>query len=115
MGLLQLRLSDYDFMAFEYGKTVTFRLYNSDGSVFNANGYTADIVITNSDNEQILDNFSPSFTDQPNGVGTFSFTESKRLTNPFDIYFIQVILTKAGEVRPSETVRISCLQSGIKA
>lgn len=107
--MLKLVLSQYEFGVGDYGKAVTFRLYDEDGSTpFNASSYTGiDLKVYRRGSE--YHSLTPSWTTQNQGVGTFSFTQTKNLDR-YGNYDIEIILTKTGEETASEPVRIVALK-----
>ena len=114
-SMLQLRLSRYDFMESEYGRAVTFRIYDESDTPLNCTSYTSvECIVTDSEGNTILNQIIPAWTTQASGVGTITFLDTKKLTE-YGTYFIQVILEKSGEESPTEAVKISVLESGVKA
>jgi len=118
-------LDQYEFARFDFGRAVTFRLYQEDGETeFDASGYTGvlksfkragDRAFFFRDVEralsvigqlaQIITDITISFTTQTAGVGTFAYTESARPTVPGYLW-LEIQLVKAGEQTSSELVRV---------
>lgn len=103
-------MSSYEFGVGDYGKSVTFRIYNEDEAVFDASTYTGvEIIVTNHDGSEVF-RLTPSWTTQNQGVGTFAMTSEKYL-DVQDYYFVEAQLTKTGEKTSTEAVKIVALRS----
>ncbi|UVF62245.1 receptor-binding protein [Nitrososphaeria virus YSH_1032793] len=112
--MLQLRLSRYEFLENEYGRTITFRIYDETPSALNCSSYTsAEVIITDVEGNEYIDQITPSWTTQTSGIGTFSFTDTKKLDYS-GIFYVQVVLEKSGEESPTEPVKITVQKSGVK-
>jgi len=123
--VLSLVLDQYEFMRYDFGRAVTFRLYTEDKETpFDASGYTGvlksfkragDRAFFFRDIEralsvigqvaQIITDITVSWTTQTDGVGTFSYTESARPTVPGYLW-LEIQLTKSGEQTSTELVRV---------
>jgi len=123
--VLRMVLDQYEFARFDFGRAVTFRLYQEDGiTPFDASGYTGvlksfkragDRAFFFRDVEralsvigqlaQIIIDISVTFTTQTDGVGTFAYTESARPSVPGYLW-LEIQLTKSGEQTSSELVRV---------
>jgi len=123
--VLRMVLDQYEFARFDFGRAVTFRLYQEDGETpFDASGYTGvlksfkragDRAFFFRDVEralsvigqlaQIITDVTVVFTTQTDGVGTFTYTSSARPTVPGYLW-LEVQLTKADEQTSSELVRV---------
>lgn len=107
--MLKCVLSQYEFGVGDFGKAVTFRLYNEDGStVFDATDYAVELKVYR-EGSLYLDEITPSWTTQNQGVGTFSFTTSK-LLDQYGFYEIEFVLTKSGEETSTEPIKIVALK-----
>jgi len=118
-------LDQYEFARYDFGRAVTFRLYQEDGETeFDASGYTGvlksfkragDRAFFFRDVEralsvtgqlaQVISDIAVVFTTQTAGVGTFAFTSTLRPTIPGYLW-LEVQLTKAGEQTSSELIRV---------
>lgn len=118
-------LDQYEFMRHDFGRPVTFRLYQEDGETpFDASGYTGvlksfkragDRAFFFRDVEralsvigqvaQIITDITIVFTTQTDGVGTFAYTESAKPTVPGYLW-LEIQLVKAGEQTSTELVRV---------
>ena len=109
--MLQMTLDRYRFPQNDYGRNISFKIYDEDGLVFNCNGYTPELIVLNWNRSQFIDQITPTWTNQSQGEGTFKFTKEKRLDRP-DFYFLEIQLTKADEQTSTELRRISGIHSG---
>jgi len=118
-------LDQYEFARFDFGRNVTFKLYQEDGETpFDASGYTGvlksfkrsgDRAFFFRDVEralsvigqlaQIIIDVAVTFTTQTDGVGTFAYTETARPTVPGYLW-LEIQLVKSGEQTSSELVRV---------
>ena len=122
--VLRLVLDQYEFMRYDFGRTITIRLYEEDGvTKFNATGFTgvvksfkrhgdrafffrdvAKALTVVGQVAQIIGDIPITFTDIANGVGTYAWTSSERPSIP-GILWIEVQITKTGEQTSSELIR----------
>lgn len=102
--MLDFRLSTDVFGMFEFGRTYTFRIYNEDNSVYDASASGPDGALTPiikvlkrpgdqalffrdvakaieviRNVAQIVADITGSWSTQNQGIGTFAFTETKRI------------------------------------
>lgn len=102
------------FTAFDYGRTFTFKLYLEDSTTFDATGYTPYIRFFDEDAEDIVQEIQGIWTSQNQGVGTFAFSSSKRLTafsgNSGTAYYMKVLLEKSGTVISTERRKITIFE-----
>ena len=113
------RLARYD-----YGNTISFKLYNEDLTQFDASGYTGvlksykrhgDRAFFFRDVEralsvvgslaQVIPDITVSWTTQNIGEGTFAYTSSNRPTIPGNLW-LEVELTKSGVQLSSDLVKV---------
>ena len=122
--MLRLALDQYEFARYDYGRNITFRLYQEDGSTaFDATGYIGvakafkrhgdraffqrdveRMLTVHGELAQTINDITVSWTDQANGVGTFAWTVSDRPSVTGFLY-IEIQLTQSGEQTSSELVR----------
>ena len=103
--MLQMKLSSYEFPVHDYGTDITFRLYDEDGTAFNASTYTAEVFVSTWALGLYVDGIVPTWTTQSSGIGTFQFTETKTVDKP-DIYHLEIQLTKSGVKLSTEAVKV---------
>lgn len=122
-------LDAYEFNRFDFGETITFRLYKKSGdtfAVFNANAYDTVVIKTfkrHGDRAfffrdvakaltvigqvaQIIADISGTFTDKPNGVGTFAWTNNLRPSVPGYHWIVVQLKKNAGGQESSKLVRV---------
>lgn len=103
--MLKLVLDQIEFAANDYGRNVTFRIYDETDSVYDATGYTAIIKTLNNDGGQIVDDITGTWTTQNQGVGNFSYTSTKRISDD-GFAKIEVSLEKSGEITSTRPERV---------
>ena len=103
--MLQLKLSQYVFGTYDYGRNVTFKIYDETDTAFDASTYTGKIKVMDEMGSQIISDITPSWTTQTSGIGTFAFTNT--LKPSYDSFlWIEASLTKSGVEISTEPVRI---------
>ncbi|MBI5697806.1 MAG: hypothetical protein HZC29_04825 [Thaumarchaeota archaeon] len=107
--MLKLTLSSHEFGIYDFGTSITFRIYNEDETVFDASTYTGEIIISDIDGNELF-RLTPSWTTQNQGIGTFAFDANNYLSSEGH-YFVEVQLTKSGVQKSTENVRIVALRS----
>jgi len=123
--VLRLILDQYEFMRYDFGRDVVFKLYQEDGETpFDASGYTGvlksfkragDRAFFFRDVEralsvigqvaQIITDIAVTFTTATDGEGTFKYTDSAKPTVPGYLW-LEIQLVKAGEQTSTELVRV---------
>ena len=123
--VLSMTLGQYEFARFDFGRPVTFELFQEDKETpFDASGYTGvlksfkragDRAFFFRDVEralsvigqiaQIITDIPVTFTTQTDGVGTFAYTETARPTVPGYLW-LEIQLTKSGEQTSTELIRV---------
>lgn len=103
--MLQCKLSDYTFSTYDYGRNITFRIYDETGVAFVATNYTGVVKVSDVNGTQMFTNLSVSWTAQATGVGTFAFTSSQ---TPYidGFLWLEISLTQSGIEQSTEPVRI---------
>ena len=110
--MLQLKLSRYKFPIDDYGRNVSFKIYDESGSAFDCSGYTPELIVLDNNKSHYIDLITPSWTTQSSGTGTFAFTETKTFGKAGH-YFLEIQLTKSGEQTSTELQRITAMDSGV--
>lgn len=97
MSQLRLLLDTTLFATYDYGNTITGRLYQANNdNAFDLTGYTIEVKFLDSGLAQVLGDISGSITPPAtNGIFTFSFTNTNRPTVP-GYHYVEVNLTKSG-------------------
>lgn len=92
-SMLKLTLSDNEFPTFDFGKTITVKIFNEDNTAFNAAGYTAVAKGLDKEGIQVVDDIAIAWTTQASGIGTFAFTSTKTFSKE-GIHLLEVQLIK---------------------
>jgi hypothetical protein len=105
--MLKLVLTQgYTFAANDYGRPHAFKIYNEDDTPLDASAYNAPSVNVFDRDGSIVLSTAGSWTAQNQGTGTFSFTESNRLTAPGP-HYLEVQLDRIGALVSTEKRRIT--------
>lgn len=113
---LRLALSQRRIGMYEWGRTITFKIYNEDGTAFNASTDSLTTITVKTYKRpgdhalffrdvakalqvvrnvaQIVENIAGAWTTQASGVGTFAYSETARI-GVGGTAWIQVILSNA--------------------
>lgn len=103
--MLLAKLSRYDFAQWEFGRNVTFKLYDEAEAAYNCTGYTFEMKFLSDGLAQILNDIAVSWTTQSSGIGTFAFTNTDK-PSVTGYAYIQFVGTKSGEQIASHPVRV---------
>jgi hypothetical protein len=112
--MLKMRLSRYQFMKSEYGRAITFKIYDESDVAFVCTNYTPECIITDIDGVEVISQLVPTWTTQSSGIGTITFLDTKKI-NFAGLYNLQVILSKSDAELPTELVPIVVSESGVIA
>lgn len=104
--MLYATLDQYDFAQGDYGRTVTFHIYQEDKSTaFNLTGYAVTVRIMDRYMQQTLQNITATVTSAATGTGNF-VTSQLNTWNDSDYFFVELELTKTGEVTSCIPIRV---------
>jgi hypothetical protein len=103
--MLKLLLTEgYAFPAFDYGRTVNFKIYTEDDTPFDGSTYTAYARLFNEVGGEVIDEIQTAQVNS-SGVGSFAFTPTKHpsATGP---HYLEVQLEKSGQRISTERRRV---------
>ncbi len=100
---LTVYLDQYDFPAFDYGRNITFRIYDEKNTAFDASTYTAKVKFLNDSFVQVLNDIAPSWTSQ--STGTFAFTNTN-YPSIEGYHYIEIQLEKSGSIVSAKSKRV---------
>jgi len=126
---LYAQFDAYEFNRYDFGETITFRLYKKSGDTFakfNANAYDSAVIKTfkrHGDRAfffrdvakaltvigqvaQIIGDLTATLTDKANGVGTFAWTNNLRPSVPGYHWMMVQLQKNAGGQESSKLVRV---------
>lgn len=101
-------LSRYDFARGEYGRTISYGIYDESLSAFSLTGYTVYMELRDYDNTvTVVEITTTPDADQVTnkGKGTFSFTSTKHNTSE-GLHWVRFRLEKSGEVTYTRPVKV---------
>ena len=122
--MLQLRIDQYEFARYDFGRPVVIKIYDEDGGQFDASTYTKSVIkcfkrhgdkafffrdvaralTVIGQVSQIISDIDIVWTTQNIGEGSFKWTSSNRPSIP-GVLWIELQLTKSGEQLSSELIR----------